>query len=300
MLDVTNLIVYINGAFLPGREARISVFDRGLIYGDAVFEGIREYSGRVFRLDEHLDRLYESAQVFNLRVPLSKMEMKEVILETLRRNQLQDAHIRPIITRGVGVMGVNPGQEYTPTVIVLAHPWAPFLGEEGIRVKTAAVRRVPPQCLDSRVKHVGFQNSVMASLEASAAGANEALLLDVHGFVTEGPGTNFLIVKNSVLISPTTVNILDGITRRTVMALAQEAGMATAEKNLTLGDVYTSDEAFMCGTGAEVVPVVEVDGRRIGLGTPSRPDGTGMPGPVTRQLMDSYKALVHREGTPVW
>ncbi len=291
MLNIADLIVYINGQFVPGPEAKISVFDRGLLYSDAVFEGIREYSGRVFKLDEHLDRLYESAYVVCLRIPLSKAEMKEVILETLRRNRLQDAHIRPIVTRGVGAMGVDPSDDLSPTVIVFAHPWAPFLGEEGITMKTVAVRRVPPQSIDSRVKHVGYLNSVLAKLEARAASADEALILDIYGFVAEGPGENFLIVKDGALISPTTVNILNGITRRTVLALAQQAGLKTEEKNLTLGDVYTADEAFACGTGAEIVSVIEVDGRPI---------GTGVPGPITGQLIAAFKELVQKEGTPVY
>jgi len=291
MLDIESLTVYVNGEFVPGPEARISVFDRGLLYGDAIFEGIREYSGRVFKLDEHLDRLYESAQVIDLEIPLGKAEMKEVILETLRRNQLQDAHIRPIVTRGVGSMGVGPGDQLMPTVIVFAHPWAPFLGDAGITMKTVAVRRVPPQSIDSRVKHVGYLNSVLAKLEARAACADEALILDIPGFVAEGPGENFLIVKDNVVVSPTTINILNGITRRTVLALARKAGLRTEEKNLTLGDVYTADEAFVCGTGAEITPVVKVDGRVI---------GPGVAGPVTRRLMVAFKELVRTEGTPVY
>ena len=188
-------------------------------------------------------------------------------------------------------MGVDPGSDLTPTVIIFAHPWAPFLGTQGIRMKTVAVRRTPPECLDSRVKHVGYLNNILAKLEAKVAGADEALMLDVRGFVTEGPGANFMIVKDRVLISPTTINILNGVTRRTLLALAHEAGLQTAERDLTLGDVYTADEAMMCGTGAEVVPVREVDGRSI---------GAEAPGPVTRRLMDAYQELVHRKGTPVY
>ncbi|MBF0528774.1 MAG: branched-chain-amino-acid transaminase [Deltaproteobacteria bacterium] len=291
MLDITKLIVYVNGRFVPGPEAGISVFDRGLLYGDAVFEGIREYSGRVFKLDEHIDRLYDSAQIIALHIPLSKNEIKEIILEVLRRNQLQDAHIRPIITRGCGQMGVHPGPGLVPTIIVFAHPWAPFLGSEGITMKTTAIRRIPPQCLDAKVKHVGYLNSILAGLEADIAGAQEALMLDINGLVTEGPGENFLIVKHGAVISPHTINILNGITLRTVMTLAREAGISAVEKNLTLGDVYTADEAFVCGTGAEIVPVREVDGRRI---------GASVPGPITCQLTTAFKELVRREGTAAY
>ncbi len=291
MIDIDNLIVYVNGKYVPGPQATISVFDRGLLYGDAVFEGIREYSGRVFKLDEHLDRLYDSAQMTGIRIPLTKAEMKDVILEVLRRGNLQDAHIRPIVTRGERVMGVDPRGDQTPTVIVFAHPWPPFLGEEGITMKTTSTRRIPPQSLDSRIKHVGYMNSIMAKLEANAAGVGEALILDMNGFVAETPGANFLIVKNGALFSPTTLNILDGITRRTVLALAREAGCRTEEKNLTLGDVYTADEALVCGTGAEIVPVAQVDGRRI---------GPECPGPVTCRLVAAFHELVRREGTPVF
>ena len=204
---------------------------------------------------------------------------------------MQDAHIRPIVTRGVGAMGIHPGDQVTPTVIVFAHYWAPFLGDEGITMKTVATRRVPPQSIDSHVKHVGYLNSVLAKMEARAASADESLILDIRGFVAEGSGENFLIVKNNVVISPTTVNILNGITRRTVLGLAQQLGLETEERNLTLGDVYTADEAFVCGTGAEIVPVVEVDARTV---------GTGAAGPITRQLMASFKELVQKEGTPVY
>lgn len=291
MLNFDELIVYINGKFVPGSQATISVFDRGLLYADAVFEGIREYSGRVFRLDAHLDRLYESALIIGLTIPLSKDELKEVILETLRRNQLQDAHIRPIITRGVSSMGVGPRKDATPTVIVFGHPWTPFLGDQGISMKTTAVRRVPPVCVDSRVKHTGYLNNILAKLEADASGADEALILDINGFVAEGPGENFLLVKDGAILSPLTTNILNGVTRRTVMELARQAGIPTAERNLTLGDVYTADEALVCGTGAEIVPVVQVDGRPIASGTP---------GPITRRLTVAFRDLVQHEGTPVY
>jgi branched-chain amino acid aminotransferase len=291
MLNLEELTVYINGRFVPGNQATISVFDRGLLFGDAVFEGIREYSGRVFKLDEHVDRLYDSARIISLTIPLSKEEMKQAILETLRRNRLQDAHMRPIVTRGVGALGVGPGRDVNPTVIIFAHPWKPFLGDQGIALKTAAVRRTPPECIDSRVKHTGYLNNILAKLEADAAGANEALLLDVHGFVTEGPGENFLLIRGGAMVSPTTTNILNGITRRTVMELARQAGLRTEERNLTLGDVYTADEALVCGTGAEIVPVVRVDGRPI---------GSGEAGPVTRSLMTAFRQLVQQEGTPVY
>ncbi len=291
MLDIKDLIVYVDGQFVPGPDAKISVFDRGLLYGDAIFEGIREYSGRVFKLDEHLDRLYDSAQITGIQIPLIPEAMKRVILDVLRCNKLMDAHIRPIVTRGARIMGVDPRGDLTPTVIVFAHPWPPFLGDAGITMKTVSTRRIPIQSLDSRVKHVGYLNGIMAKLEANAAGAGEALLLDMNGFVTETPGANFMIIKQGTVLSPRTYNILDGITRRTVMALALEAGCGAEERDLTLGDVYVADEAIVCGTGAEIVPVREIDGRTIGHETP---------GPITLKLRQAFKELVQREGTPVY
>lgn len=285
------MTIYVNGEYLPGPKAKISVFDRGLLYGDAVFEGIREYDGKVFKLDEHIDRLYESAQVIALKIPVGKEELKEIILEVLRRNYLRNAHIRPIVTRGCGGMGVDPSNSNQPTLIVFAHEWAPFLGDKGISVKTVSIRRTPPQSIDSRVKHVGYLNNVLAKLEAKVSHADEALILDINGYVAEGPGSNFLIVKDGVVISPTTLNILNGITRRTVLQLADELGYPTEEKNITLGDVYTADEAFMSGTGAEIVPIATVDGRTI---------GQEAPGEVTCKLISAFRELVKREGTPVY
>lgn len=291
MVDLSGLKVYVNGRFIPSEEASVSVFDRGLLYGDAVFEGIREYDGRVFKLDEHVDRLYASARILRLEIPHTRAEMKEIILATLRENKLMNAHIRPIVTRGPGALGIDP-RGAKPTVIVFAHPWDPFLGDQGITMKTVAVRRIPPQCLDSGAKCVGaYVNSVLAEIEAKIAGADEALVLDTQGFVAEGPGENFLAVKGGRLISPPLTNILNGVTRRTVMALAQELGIPTVETNLTLGDVYTADEAMLCGTAVEIVPVREIDGRKI---------GEQVPGEITARLMQAFRELVRKEGTPVY
>lgn len=291
MIDLSGLKVYINGKFVPADEPGISPFDRGLLYGDAVFEGIREYDGKVFKLDEHIDRLFDSARILGIKIPSTKDELKEIILDTLRENSLRDAHIRPIITRGMG-LGVGPDPDYDPTVIVLAHPWKPFLGDSGITMKTSAVRKFPPACFDSRAKCVGtYVNGIMAKQEATASDCDEALLLDVQGFVAEGPGENFLIVKNGVLYSPRRTNILHGITRQTVIEMAREMKIPTCEKDITLGDVYTCDEAFVCGTGAEICHVRMVDGREIG-------DSTA--GPITTSLIECFKILIHKEGTPVY
>lgn len=289
-MDTSGLIIYVDGSYVSAQDAKISVFDRGLLYGDAIFEGIREYNYKVFKLREHIDRLYESAQIVSLKIPVNKEELSEIIIEVLRRSNLRDAHIRPIVTRGCGAMGVDPTSALKPTLIVFAHEWAPFLNDQGISVKTVAVRRVPSQSVDSRVKSVCYLNSVLAKLEAKISQADEALLLDTNGFVAEAPGANFLIIKNDVLISPKTTNILNGITRRTVMEIANQLGYRTYETNITLGDVYTADEAFMCGTGAEIAPIRSVDGRIIGQETP---------GKITNKLICSFRKLVQEEGTPV-
>ncbi|MGE5484309.1 MAG: branched-chain-amino-acid transaminase [Ignavibacteriales bacterium] len=290
MVDLAGLKVYVNGRFVPAEEASISVFDRGLLYGDAVFEGIREYDGKVFKLDEHVDRLYASAHILRLEIPVSRAQMKDIILETLRVNGLRDAHMRPIVTRGTGALGLDPSGA-KPSIIVFAHPWPPFLGGKGVRLKTASWRRIPPECLDSKVKCVGaYVNSVLAEMEAKAAGYDEALLLDTLGFVAEGPGENVLLVKNGELLSPHVTNVLDGITRRTVLALAGEMGIPVRETNLTLGDVYTADEAMMCGTAVEIAAIAEVDDRRIGVKAP---------GEITSRLQDKFRDLVKREGTSV-
>jgi len=291
MIDLSGLKIYINGEFVPAEKAGISPFDRGLLYGDAVFEGIREYDGKVFRLDEHIDRLFDSARIMDIKIPFKKTELKEIILQTIRENKLRDAHIRPIITRGMGV-GVGPELNYKPTIIVLAHPWKPFLGESGITMKTSAIRKIPPVSFDSRAKCTGaYINGIMAKLDLKASNCDEALLLDTQGFVAEGPGENFLIIKKRVLYSPQTTNILNGITRQTIIHLAHKMEIVTCEKNLTLGDIYTCDEAFVCGTGAEVCPVRMVDGRKI---------GDTIPGPITSSLIKLFKNLINREGTPVY
>jgi len=290
MIELKGLKIYVNGVFMPADQPVLSAFDRGFLYGDAVFEGIREYGGKVFKLREHLDRLYESAYIFRIPIPLSKEEFERAVLSTLRENSLQDAHIRPIVSRGIGV-GVGPDNNASSTVVILAHPWKPFLGSEGIRLKTAAVRKIPSHSFDSRVKCTGsYVNGIMAKLESNAAQCDEALLLDQQGFIAEGPGSNFFIVKNGTLLSPLPLNILDGITRRTVCELAEEAKIPFCEKNLTLADAYACDEAFVCGTGAEICPVREIDGRY---------PQAAVPGPITHQLMKNFRSLVNVAGTPV-
>lgn len=291
MVPFPDLKIYVNGSFVRADQPCLSPFDRGFLYGDTVFEGIREYGGKVFKLKEHVDRLYRSAKVMSITIPLSKEEFSEAILETLRVNGLQDAHIRPLVSRGIG-LAVGPAEGATPTVVIFAHPWDSFLGKEGVTLKTVSIRKTPVESFDPRIKCTGaYVNGVMAKLEADAAGCDEALLLDKHGFVAEGPGSNFMIVTRGVLFSPRHLSILNGITRETVFDLASRLGIEVRETDLTLSDVYTSDEAFMCGTGAEISPVRMVDGRKI---------GGSAPGPVTAKLMEAFREAVSVEGTPVY
>lgn len=286
-----DLKIYVNGSFVPADQPCISAFDRGFLYGDTVFEGIREYGGKVFKLTEHIDRLFRSAKIMAMTIPLSKEEFAEAILSTLRINGLQDAHIRPLVSRGQG-LAVGPEKNSSPTVVIIAHPWPSFLGGEGISLKTVSVRKIPADSFDPRIKCTGtYVNGVMAKIEANAAGCDEALLLDWQGYVAEGPGSNFLIVSEGALLSPRHQSILNGITRKTILELASRLGLQVRETDLTLSDVYTSDEAFMCGTGAEISPVRMVDGRSI---------GTSTPGPVTSSLMKAFREVVSVEGTPVY
>lgn len=291
MVSYPGIKIYFNGSFVQADEPCISVFDRGFLYGDTVFEGLREYDGKVFKLEEHVERLYKSAKAMNIPVPMQEGAFAEAIIETLRVNDLRDAHIRPLISRGLGV-GVGPEKDSPPTVVILAHPWPSFLGKEGITLKTVSTRKIPVESFDPRIKCAGaYINGIMAKMEANAAGCDEALLLDVNGFVAEGPGSNFLIISQGILFSPRPVSILDGITRRTVLDLALSLGTQVMETDLTLLDVYSCDEAFMCGTGAEICPVREVDGRVI---------SASGPGPLTIQLMGAFRELVQKEGTPVF
>ncbi len=275
--------VFMNGEFIPENEARVSIFDHGLLYGDGVFEGIRAYDGRVFRLREHMDRLYDSAKAINLTPPYDQEEMTELILEACRVNELQDAYIRPLFTRGVGDLGLDPRKCEDPTVIIIARAFPRLYGdelyEEGLRVATVSVRRNPPECLSPNIKSMNYLNNILGKIEANQKGVDEGLMLDVNGFVSEATADNFFIIDDGAVITPPYHNSLQGITRQTALDVAEHEGLVTEEKQLTLFDIYSADEAFMTGTAAEVAPIVEVDGREIGDGTPGR---------ITKQLMDAF------------
>lgn len=287
------MIIYLDGAYLPKEEAKVSVFDHGLLYGDGVFEGIRAYNGRVFRLDEHLDRLYDSAKTIDLVIPIAKAEMADAIREVLRRNGLRDAYIRPIVTRGVGDLGLDPQKCPTPTVIIIAVEWGAMYGdlyEKGLTGVTVSIRRNPAEALPPNVKSLNYLNNILAKIEANCKGGDEAIFFDTNGYLSEGSGDNIFVVKNGEIITPPTLNNLRGVTRLVALECAADLGITVVERNMGYFDLYTADEVFVTGTAAEVGPIVMIDGRTI---------GNGRPGPVTRQLMSAFKTATAQSGTPI-
>jgi len=290
-------LVYIDGEYYPKSQAKISVFDHGLLYGDGVFEGIRAYKGVVFKLREHIDRLYNSAKVLMLNIPLTKEEMINTVLETLRKNKLQDAYIRLIVTRGVGDLGLDPRKCQKPTVIIIADHiklYPKEAKEKGIKVLIVWVRRNPVDTTPHQVKSLNYLNSVLGKIEANIAGFDEAICLDKNGYVSEGVGENLFIVKDGKLITPPTyAGLLVGITREVTIKLAERLGYTVIERNITPTDLFTADEAFLTGTAAEITPVAEVNGRII---------GRGELGPITRHLMTEFEKLLGdpQEGVPIY
>ena len=289
------LVTYVNGVFLAKDEAKISVYDHGYLYGDGIFEGIRAYGGRIFRLEQHLDRLYDSARFLMLEVPLARDQMREAIVETVRRSGLRDAYIRPVISRGVGDLGLDPRKCKTATVVIIVdtiqlYPKEAY--ERGLRAVTATTRKIRPDALSPQAKTLNYLNNIMARMEANQAGADEAIMLTGDGYVSECTADNFFIIRRGeVWTAPPFLGILKGVTREAVMALARALELPAYERVFTLHDVYTADECFLTGTGAELGPVVEVD---------ARPIGTGRPGPITLRLGQAFRELVRSEGTPVY
>ena len=285
------LKVYIDGEYYEKNEAKISVFDHGLLYGDGVFEGIRSYSGRVFRLDQHIDRLYNSAKVIMLTIPVAKDEMKAVVTDTLALNDLSDAYIRLLVTRGVGTLGLDIDKCSNPSVICITDSVARYpreLYEKGLELITASTRRVALGTLYPQAKSMNYLNNILGKIEAMNAGVLEAIMLNANGSVAECTGDNIFIVKGGALITPdVNSGILEGVTRGAVMELAQKEGMPVEERAVSRYEILTADECFLTGTAAEVIPVVEVD---------CRPIGDGTPGQVTKLLLEKFQELVRTEG----
>jgi len=288
-------VVFLNGEFVSRDAARVSVFDHGYLYGDGVFEGIRAYNGRVFRLDEHLDRLFESARTVMLRVPLTKEELREVVLETLRRNGLRDGYVRLVVSRGPGDLGLDPRKCPQPTVVVIAEGIQLYPQEaytRGLRAITVTTRKISPDMLSPQVKSLNYLNNILARIEVNRAGVDEGIMLNAAGYVTECTADNVFIVRRGELWTPPVyLGILKGITRETVLELAHALEIPATERVFTMHDIYTAEECFLTGTAAEVAPVVEVDGRVIGDGTP---------GAVTRRVIGAFRERVAAEGAPIF
>jgi branched-chain amino acid aminotransferase len=281
--------IFINDRLVLEAEARISVFDHGLLYGDGVFEGLRSYAGRVFRLDAHLDRLWASARAICLEIPLAKEALAKAVIDTLAANGLEDGYIRLIVTRGAGTLGLDPNRCSNPQVIIIADTISLYPQEfydQGLRIVTAATQRIQSAALSPRIKSLNYLNNIMAKLEGLRAGCVEALMLNHKGEVAECTGDNVFVVRSGRLLTPPPdAGILEGITRNAVMELAHAAGIDCREATLTRHDLYTADECFLTGTAAEVIPVVDIDGRAI---------GSGVPGPVTSRLKDDFHVLVRQ------
>ena len=284
------LKVYIDGTLFEKDEAKVSVFDHGLLYGDGVFEGIRAYGGRIFQLDAHMERLFNSAKAIALKIPLSQEELKEAIRNTLDTNGLKDAYIRVVVTRGVGTLGLDPNKCSGGSVIIITDTITLYpdeLYKKGLEIVTVATMRNHPAALSPRIKSLNYLNNILAKIEAINAGCLEALMLNVDGLVAECTGDNIFIVRNGVLFTPPeTAGILKGITRGVVMDLARKEEIEVREENLTRYDLFTADECFLTGTAAEIIPVVKIDQRQI---------GTGTPGPITQRLSGLFKKLTEKE-----
>jgi len=286
--------VYVDGKFYDEGKAKVSVFDHGLLYGDGVFEGIRAYNGRIFKLKEHIDRLFYSAKAILLKIPMSHAALMRATVEACRRNKIRDGYIRLVVTRGVGNLGLNPRSCPKPSVIIIAgkiQVYPPVLYAKGMEIVTVPTMRNLHSAVNPAIKSLNYLNNILAKIEANNAGVEEAVMLNAEGYVAECTADNLFILKNGELATPPlSAGALYGITRGTVMDLAAEAGMKVLESNLTRYDLFCAEECFLTGTGAEIMPVVKIDGRTI---------GSGRPGPATKKLVARYRALTNSTGEPI-
>jgi branched-chain amino acid aminotransferase len=291
------LMIYIDGKYYPKSEAKISVYDHGLLYGDGVFEGIRAYNGIVFKLKEHIDRLYKSAHPIFLKIPLTKEQLSEAVLETLKKNNLKDAYIRLVVTRGVGDLGLDPRKCPKATIIIITEPLLQLHSaekvENGINTVITWVKRNPVDTQTHEMKSLNYLNSILGKIEANNIGADEAICLDKTGYVCEGVGENIFIARDGKLATPPlSSGALDGITRTLIIRLAKKLGIEVIERNITPNELFTADEVFFTGTAAEVAPIREVNKRAI---------GSGKPGPVTKLIMQEFEKATKdpNEGTAI-
>jgi branched-chain amino acid aminotransferase len=286
--------IFIDGKFCSERDAKVSVFDHGLLYGDGVFEGIRAYNGRVFKLKEHIDRLFSSAKAILLDIPMSHAEICKATVDTIRANKLRDCYVRLIVTRGIGTLGLNPRSCKKPSVIIIAgkiQVYPPELYARGMDIVTVPTVRNLHSAVNPAIKSLNYLNNILAKIEANNAGVEEAVMLNAEGFVAECTADNLFIIKSRMLFTPPlSAGALYGITRGTVMELAEQQGIKVAETNLTRYDLFNADECFLTGTGAEIMPVIKIDGRVI---------GSGKPGKFSKKLIEEYHALTKVSGEPI-
>ncbi len=286
--------IYLNGKLVPERQAKVSVFDHGLLYGDGVFEGIRSYNGRIFELEAHVDRLYDSAKAIALDIPMTRAGMMNAVARTCKANKTTDGYIRLVVTRGVGTLGLNPYLCKKPQIIIIAADiqlYPKKLYDEGLSIVTVGTIRNLSEAVNPRIKSLNYLNNILAKVEAINSGCMEAIMLNSQGAVAEATGDNIFIVRGNKLVTPpVNEGILEGITRNVVMDLAREKGMTVSEERLSRYDLYTADEVFLTGTAAEVIGVVNIDRRQIGDGTP---------GPVTRDLVKVYRKHARSKGYPI-
>lgn len=288
-----NIFVHVGGELLPRKDAKVSVFDSSVQGGDAVWEGLRIYDGKIFQLDAHLDRLFDSAHAMAFVDVPSREEVKQAIFETLKANGMRDeSHIRLTLTRGKKTSsGMDPKlNQYGPCLIVLAEWKKPVYEASGIRLITASVRRNNPQCVDSKIHHNNLINNILAKIEANVAGVDDAVMLDLNGFVSETNATNIFTIKNGDVLTPYADSCLPGITRAKAIDMCKAHNYVIIERNISLTEVYTADEMFVTGTMGELTPVLEVDGRQIGAGSV---------GPMTQKLQGIYAELTKSEGEPL-
>lgn len=286
--------IYIDGKYYDEQNAKISVFDHGLLYGDGIFEGIRAYNGRVFKLKEHIDRLFYSAKAILLAVPLSHRQICDAVVETCRENKIREGYIRLVVTRGVGGLGLNPNKCKQPSVIVIADKiqlYPPEMYERGMDIITVPTTRNLHSAVNPAIKSLNYLNNILAKIEANLGGCEEAIMLNSQGYVSECTGDNLFIVKAGKMYTPPlSAGALYGITRSVVIDLARETGIEVSEPDLTRYDLFNADECFLTGTGAELIPVVKIDGRVI---------GDGRPGAITKSLVQKYHALTQVSGEPI-
>lgn len=287
-------LIYIDGEFFPKNEAKVSVFDHGFLYGDGVFEGIRAYHGKVFRLDQHIDRLYDSAKAIGLSIPVPPEEMSGIVVESCRRNGIASGYIRLVVSRGVGDLGLNPYLCKKASIVCIAASiqlYSPELYQKGMDIVTVPTPRNHPEALNPRIKSLNYLNNIMAKMEGVRAGVQEALMLNLQGYVAETTGDNIFVWRHGKLSTPpATENALEGVTRNAVIELARRKGLDVREERMSRFDVYTADECFLTGTAAELVPIVKVDGRAI---------GNGEVGPTFRGLLADFQELTKVDGTPI-